>query len=51
MYVTCRRSRDRLHKPFLFFIKIDSRLDIAMSVCLSYEKSRALKFLRNNFKA
>jgi len=33
-YVTGRKKRFRPHKVYIFFIKITSRVDLAMSVCL-----------------
>jgi len=34
-YVTGRRNLFRTHKVYIFFIRITSRVDLAMSVCLS----------------
>jgi len=34
-YVTGRRKRFRPHKVYIFLIRITSRVDLAMSVCLS----------------
>jgi len=35
VYVTGRRKRFRPHKVYIFLIRITSRVDLAMSVCLS----------------
>jgi len=35
MYVAGKRNRFRPHKVYLFLIRITSRVDLAMSVCLS----------------
>jgi len=32
-YVTGRRKRFRPHKAYIFWIRITSRVDLAMSVC------------------
>jgi len=34
-YVTGRKKRFRPHKIYIFLIRITSRVDLAMSVCLS----------------
>jgi len=39
MYVTGRRKRFRPHKVYIFFIRITSRVDLAMSVCPSVRLS------------
>ena len=38
LYVTGRRRRGRPHKVYIFLISINSRVDIAMSVC-PYEQT------------
>jgi len=49
-YVTGRRKRFRPHKVYIFLIRITSRVDLAMSVCLSVRvnsetiRARLLRF-------
>jgi len=43
-YVTSKRTRFRPHKVYIFFIRINIRVDLAMSVCNIYaEISETIK--------
>jgi len=42
-YVTSRRKRFRPHKVYIFLIRITSRVDLTMSVCLNAEISETIR--------
>jgi len=49
-YVTGRRKRFRLYKVYIFLIRINSRVDLAMSVCPYERRDHILISLVNLYR-